>query len=95
MSLRLEVAASDGHDALVGSVVHVACYGGPLGNTFDMVGHDPSMLKILAGLQTPNQVDPTTKADLGNGGFGKGWGGRGDTRGGVTKVETEGGGDGL
>ena len=64
--LRLEVAASDGHDALVGSVVHVAGHGGPLGDTFDMVGHDPSMLEIPAGLHTLNQVDPTTRADLGH-----------------------------
>ena len=46
--LGLEVAASDGHDALVGSVVYVAGHGGPLGDTFDMVWHDPSMLEIPA-----------------------------------------------
>ena len=28
--LGLEVVASDGHDALVGSVVYVASHGGPL-----------------------------------------------------------------
>ena len=64
--LGLEVAASDGHDALVGSVIHVAGHGGPLGHTFDMVRHDPSVLEIPAGLHTPNQVDPTTRADLGH-----------------------------
>ena len=62
--LRLEVAASDGHDALVGSVVNVAGHGGPLGDAFDMVGHDPSMLEITARLHAFNQVDPTTGADL-------------------------------
>ena len=62
----MKVATNNGHDALVGSVIHVACHGGPLGDTFDMVGHDPSMLKIPAGLHTPNQVVPTTKADLGH-----------------------------
>jgi hypothetical protein len=41
---RLEVAASDGHDALVGSVLYVTGHGGPFGDTFDMVGHDLSML---------------------------------------------------
>jgi hypothetical protein len=60
----LEVAASDGHDALVGSVVYVASHGGPLGDAFDMVGHDPSMLKIPATLHALNQVDTTTGADL-------------------------------
>jgi hypothetical protein len=62
--LGLEVAASDCHDALVGSVVYVAGHGGPLGDAFDMVGYDPSMLKIPARLHALNQVDPTTKADL-------------------------------
>jgi hypothetical protein len=62
--LRLEVAASDGHDALVGPVVNVAGHGGPLGDSFDMVGHDPSMLEITARLHALNQVDPTTRADL-------------------------------
>jgi hypothetical protein len=64
--LRLEVTASDGHDALVGSVVNVTCHGDPLGDAFDMVGHDPSMLKISARLHALNQVDPTTGADLGH-----------------------------
>ena len=64
--LGLEVAASDGHDALVGSVVYVAGHGGPLGDAFDMVGHDPSMLEIPARLHALNQVDPTTRADLGH-----------------------------
>ena len=44
--LGLKVAASDGHDALVGTVVYVAGHGGPLGNAFDMVRHDSSMLEI-------------------------------------------------
>jgi hypothetical protein len=56
--LRLEVAASNSHDALVGPVVNVADYGGPLGDAFDMVGHDPSMLEITAMLHALNQVDP-------------------------------------
>jgi hypothetical protein len=64
--LRLEVAASDGHDALVGSVVNVASHGGPLCDAFDMVGHDPSMLEITARLHALNQVDPTTGAYLGH-----------------------------
>ena len=62
--LGLEVAASDGHDMLVGSVVYVAGHGGPFGDAFDMVEHDPSMLEILAMLHALNQDDPTTKADL-------------------------------
>ena len=62
--LGLEVAASDGHDALVGSVVYVAGHGDPLGDTFDMVGHDPSTLEIPTRLHVLNQVDPTTRADV-------------------------------
>ena len=62
--LGLEVAASDGHDALVGSVVYVAGHGGPFGDVFDMLGHDPSMLEIPTKLHAPNQVNPTTGANL-------------------------------
>ena len=62
--LGLEVVASDGYNALVGSVVYVAGHGGLLGNAFDMVGHDPSMLKIPAILHVLSQIDPTTRADL-------------------------------
>jgi hypothetical protein len=62
--LQLEVAASDGHDAMVGSVVNVACHGGPLCDAFDMVGYDPSMLEITARLHALNQIDPTTRANL-------------------------------
>jgi hypothetical protein len=62
--LRLEVVANDGHDALVGSVVYVAGHGGPLGDAFEMVGHDPSMLEISAKLHVFNQVDPTTMVVL-------------------------------
>jgi hypothetical protein len=61
--LGLEVAASNRHYALVGSVVYVAGHGGPRGDAFDMVGHNPSMLKIHVRLHAPNQIDPTTKAD--------------------------------
>jgi hypothetical protein len=64
--LRSEVAASDGHDALIGTIVNVAGHGGPLGDAFDMVGHDPNMLEITARLHTFNQVDPTTRANLGH-----------------------------
>ena len=62
--LGSEVAANDGHDALVGSIVYVAGHGGPLGNVFDMVRHDPSMLEIPTRLHVPNQVDPTTRANF-------------------------------
>jgi hypothetical protein len=64
--LRLEVAASNSHDALVRPVVNVAGHGGPLGDTFDMVRHDPSMLEITVRLHAFNQVDPTIRADLGH-----------------------------
>ena len=52
--LGLEVTASNGHDALVGTVVYVAGHGSPLGEVFDMVGHDPSMLEIPARLHALN-----------------------------------------
>jgi hypothetical protein len=58
--LELEVAANDGYNALVGFVVYVAGHGGPLGDTFDMVGYDPNMLEILARLHALNQVNTTT-----------------------------------
>ena len=64
--LGLEVAASDGHDALVGSVVYVASHGGPLSHAVDIVGHDPTMLKISVRLHALNQVDFTIIADLGH-----------------------------
>ena len=57
--LGLEVAASDGHDALVGSIIYVAGHGGPFGDALDMVGHDPSVLEIPARLHALNQVDST------------------------------------
>jgi hypothetical protein len=62
--LGLEIAASDGHDTLVGSVVYVAGHGGPLRDAFNMVGHDPSMFEISARLHALNQVNTTTRADL-------------------------------
>ena len=62
----LEVAASDGHDTLVGLILDVVGHGGPLGDGFDMVGHDPSVLEIPARLHAFNQVDPTSRADLGH-----------------------------
>ena len=64
--VRLEMATSDGYDALVGSVVYVAGHGGPLGDAFDMIGHDPSMLEIPTRLHVLNQVNPTTAANLGH-----------------------------
>ena len=56
---ELELAAINGHDALVGSIVYVAGRGGPLGNAFIMVGHDHN-----ARLHALNQIDPTTRANL-------------------------------
>ena len=64
--LGLEITASNGHDALVRPVVYVASHGGPLGHVLDMVGHDPNMLEIHAKLHAPNQVNPTTAANLGH-----------------------------
>jgi hypothetical protein len=61
---ELKVATSNSHDALVGLVVYVASHGGSLGHTFDMVGHDPSMLEIPAKLHASNQVNPTPRANL-------------------------------
>ena len=58
----MDVAGCDDHDALVGSIVNVAGHGGPLGDAFDMVGHDPSVLDVPARLHAFNQVHPTTRA---------------------------------
>ena len=62
----LKVAANDGHDALVGSVVYVAGQGGPLGDAFDMVGYDPNMLEIPTILHLLNQINSTIKVDFGH-----------------------------
>jgi hypothetical protein len=64
--LRLETAANNSHDALVGPVVNVTGHGGPLGDAFDMVGHDPNMLEITARLHAFNLIDTTTRANLGH-----------------------------
>ena len=60
----LKVTASDGHDAHVCYIVNVACHGCPLGDSFDMVGHDPNMPEIPTWLHVLDKVDPTTRADL-------------------------------
>ena len=57
--LGLKVATIDGHDALVGSVVYVASHGGPLGDVFDMVRRDPSMLEISTRLYAINKSTPS------------------------------------
>ena len=58
LAFGLEVAANNCHDALVGFVVYVAGHGGSFGDTFDIIGHDPSMLEIPPGCMH------LTKADL-------------------------------
>ena len=52
--LRLEVTACNGHDTLICRVIHMTGHGGLIGNTFDMVEHDPSKLKISARLHLYN-----------------------------------------
>jgi hypothetical protein len=64
--LVLEVAANDGHDALVCSVVYVTGRGGPLGHVLDMVRFNRSMLEISIMLHASNQVNPIARADLKN-----------------------------
>jgi hypothetical protein len=59
--LGLEIAINDGYVALVGPIVYTASHGG---YALDMVRHDPSMLKIPAKLHAPNQINPTTRANL-------------------------------
>lgn len=61
---RIGIAVSNGFNALVGYVVYVAGQGNPPDNAFDMVGHDPNMLKIPAMLHARNQVHPNIWADL-------------------------------
>ena len=38
----------------------------PLGDVFDMVGHEPSVLEIPAWLHVLDKADPTTRANLGH-----------------------------
>lgn len=42
----LEVMANVIHDTMICFIVYVATHGGPLGDAFDMIGHDPNMLEI-------------------------------------------------
>ena len=50
--LGLEVTACNGHDTLICRVIHMICYGGPIGSMLDMVEHDPNKLKISAMLHS-------------------------------------------
>ena len=47
-------------------LIHHFCLYGTSRRIRDMVGHNPSMLEILALLHAPNQIDPTTRVDLGH-----------------------------
>jgi len=60
----LEVTTCNSHDTLVCTVIDVAGHGGPLGDTFDVVGHHPSILKIPSGLHAANKVDATPRANF-------------------------------
>ena len=51
--LGLKITACNGHDALICSIINMTSHCSPIGNTFDVIKHDPGMLKISAGLHSP------------------------------------------
>ena len=51
--LGLNITACNGHDTLICSIINMTSHCGPIGNTFDVIKHDPSMLKISTGLHLP------------------------------------------
>ena len=51
--LGLKITACNGHDTLICSIINMISHCGPIGNTFDLIKHDPGMLKISAGLHSP------------------------------------------
>ena len=55
--LRLEVVGCNAHDTLVDAIVDVACHDGPMGNSFDMVGYNPSIYKITTRFHLLHQID--------------------------------------
>ena len=62
--LGLEVATNDGEDSMVRPIVDVACHGGPIGDSLDMIEHDPRILDIISRLRPPNKINFTTKANF-------------------------------
>ena len=51
--LGLKITTCNGHDTLICSIINMTSHCSPIGNTFDMIKHDPGMLKISAGLHSP------------------------------------------
>ena len=51
--LGLKITTCNGHDTLICSIIDMTSHCGPIGNTFDMIEHDPGMLEISAGLHLP------------------------------------------
>ena len=50
--LGLKITVCNGHDTLICSIVNMISHCGLIGNTFDVIEHDPDMLKIFAGLHS-------------------------------------------
>ena len=48
--IGLKIPACNGHDTLICSIINMTSHCGPIDNTFDVIKHDPGMLKIFAGL---------------------------------------------
>ena len=46
--LELKIIACNGHDTLICSIINMTSHCGPIGNMFDVIEHDPGMLKISA-----------------------------------------------
>ena len=63
--LKLEVATSDGHDAVAHLVLDVVLHGGATNDPLNMIEHDPSILEITAWLHLPiNQVNISAWTDF-------------------------------
>ena len=60
----LKITTCNGHDTLICSIVNMTSHGGPIDNTFNMIKHDPCMLKISARLHPSNLAHSTTRAYL-------------------------------
>ena len=52
--LGLEITVWNGHDTLICGVIYMTNHGSPINNTFNMIGHHLSILKIFTRLHVPN-----------------------------------------
>ena len=45
--LGVEITSYNDHDTLICEPIYITCHNCPINNTFDMIGHNPSMFKIF------------------------------------------------